>query len=111
MTDPHDRGDFPDRPDHPDFTWLSEHVIAMDAASERPDFSVPAALAAIPIDPESLTYLAMNRAKMAATGQVFHRTNTGIPLTDRIRLAIAGTYLDAFYLGAQYGRHLAEEGR
>lgn len=105
--------DFPDRPDHPDFRWLSAQVTANDAASESLNFTLPAVLSALPIDPASLTYLAENRAVMAinyltATGML-----RGVPMSVRLafRSMVAGMYLDSFYLGAQYGRHLAEEGR
>lgn len=112
MTDP----DFPNRPQHPDFWWLSDHVLAMDDASEdQPGFSVGDALAGLPIDPTSLTYFAQNRAMLAVNLATATSDLPNLPMTNRLRLIVtslvAGAYIDAFVLGAAYGRKLAEEGR
>ncbi len=112
MTDDPLDNDFPGRPDHPDFRWLSHQVIANDAASQLPGFSVPDALAGLPIDSASLTYLAQNRATMAMNHLAASGLLRGVPRSTRtaFQAMMAGSYLDSFYLGAQFGRHVAEEG-
>lgn len=104
---------FPDRPQHPDFAWLSEHVIALDARSDEPGFSVADHLAALPIDPDSLAYLARQRGKMALDQLLATNIIRGLLVSQRLALITmaGGAYMDAFALGTQYGRKLAAEGR
>ncbi len=112
MTTTHDPR-FPNRPDHPDFAWLSRTIQEQDAASEEPGFSVDETLAALPIDPASLTYLAQQRGIMAMN----HLIRTGVlsHVPARIRAALeavfASAYLDAFTLGVRYGREAEQDGR
>jgi hypothetical protein len=108
--------DFPNRPDHPDFHWLSRAVQEIDATSEQPGFNVRASL---PADAESLIYLARQRAIMALNYVIHTGTFRAIglpgslPASVRTALeaAIAAALLDGFALGVRYGREVEQDGR
>lgn len=57
-------GNFPGRPDHPDFWLISESVIERDAQSESGQN--PQEIAGRWIDPESASYAAVQRAALMA---------------------------------------------
>lgn len=100
-------------PRHPDSVWLSQQVLANDARSYEPGFTIGDWLTKLPINPESLNWMATNRAQMA----IDHLRESGmarnLPLSTRlaVRTLLGGMYLDGFSLGTAYGRKLAAEGR
>lgn len=82
MTDPQ----FPDRPDHADFWALAAVLQDFDSAAD--DGTSFARLASPVIDPESLVYMASQRAMRAAE------------LTDGVQLKAA--WMDGFMAGALF---------
>lgn len=83
-------GDAPGRPDHPDFWKLSETVLGMDALTEE-THGFEDALAAIPVDAQSLVYVAQQRASRAV--------DIDNPVTF---VAGAACWLDGFIAGTRY---------
>jgi hypothetical protein len=88
-------GDFPGRPDHPDFARLSDIVLQQDGRSYDPGFDYAEYLAQF-IDPASLRHMARERSKQVA-GKMPER----LTLEDMVA-ALGAVYLDAFMVGYQF---------
>jgi hypothetical protein len=91
---------FPDRPMHDDFSLLSAVIIAMDAEAEAapPDGEIIPKMLAPYIDPDSLTYMAMQRS-VRALGLTSGAQIAA--MTDEL-ITVTGLYLDAFTAGCKY---------
>lgn len=100
-------------PNHPDARWLVDNVLAMDARSQDRDFAMPDALAALPIDADSLVWVGTQRGRLAVEHLAQAGMLQGLPRSWRTALELmgAGAYLDGFVLGTAYGRKLTREGR
>lgn len=98
MTDGPLFGDFPDRPDHPDFWKLSDVVLQHDGLTEDADFDIQAHLATV-LDPDSLRYMLAARVKRS-------HDRSGAPALVQAQAA----WLDGFMIGVAYARrHPVEE--
>jgi hypothetical protein len=96
-------GPYPGRPDHPDFARLVDVVLQQDGKTEDRDFDFPAYVATF-IDPESLSYMVLQRCmKMMARNGVD-------PSENREMLAmICAAYHDAFLTGYTFHERKAEQ--
>jgi hypothetical protein len=92
VTDPLRDPRFPDRPQHPDFWRLSDVVLQLDGQATEGDRTIPEIMTGL-VDPESLTYVALNRAGLLCQ-------HLGLP--ESIRPALAATWLDAFAAGVSF---------
>lgn len=89
-------GDFPNRPDVPEFWHLSEIVLANDAiATEEENGFLKVVERIVPI--EVLQYMAEQRVKIAMT-----RGGLPVPPPSIMALLMA-IYIDGFIAGAHYG--------
>jgi hypothetical protein len=86
-------GEFPDRPDHPDFWKMSSAVLRLDGRMHDGDGSTQAFVDTVNeyADIESLTYLAKQRVL---------RLNA----PDHLKPLLMTIYLDAFITGCEYSR-------
>lgn len=82
---------FPDRPRHPDFARLVEVVTRVDDLVDRGERD-PLAIAAEVVDGDSVTYMAVQRARRLSLA-------TGLPVP-----ALAAIFLDGFVAGAGFER-------
>lgn len=89
-------GNFPGRPDHPDFAMLSDVVLRQDAKTEDRSFDTETYIASM-IDPPSLAHMATQRAKRMI-GILGLNPDNSSPLV----AAIAGAYVDAFMTGYHF---------
>lgn len=89
-------GDFPNRPDVPEFWHLSEIVLANDAiATEEENGFLKVVERIVPI--EVLQYMAEQRVKVAIQ-------RMGLPIPPRgILPMLMAVYIDGFVAGANYG--------
>lgn len=89
----------PERPQHPDFMKLSEIVLRHDGPTSDPTaerLDLDAKLTEY-IDPETLTYMAMQRSMM-------FMAMVGITSTPQMVAAMSSVYLDAFLVGIEWER-------
>jgi hypothetical protein len=91
MTTPKIDPRFPDRPQHPDFWTLSRIINELDDLAETKGWLV--ATSTVPVDIESMVYMARQRAAMALD------LLKGSDDTERMGLL----WMDAFILGVRYG--------
>jgi hypothetical protein len=84
------------RPDHPDFWWLSELVIQIDGESRSAQHlkNITAEI----IDPTSLEFVAFQRAMRALRIETRGQVDKHLPELTRL----AGMYYEAFILGARF---------
>jgi hypothetical protein len=91
--DPMDRDRYPNRPDHPDFWKLCDVLLQQDGSLEDGgDFEV---ILSEVVDPESLAYVAMQRAQRLVM-------NGSIPMT--AIPTYAAIFLDGFTTGVRFER-------
>lgn len=90
----------PDRPQHPDFMKLSAIVLEHDGPTTDPttmeNFSMEETIEQV-INNESLTYMAMGRAKI-------FMVEVGLPMDMRVLSALASAWVDAFLVGNEWQR-------
>jgi hypothetical protein len=89
-------GDFPGRPDHPDFAMLSDVVLRQDGKIEDSSFDVETYIESM-IDPPALRHMATQRARRMIGLLGLNPDNSA-----RLVAAIAGTYVDAFMTGYHF---------
>ena len=85
-------GQFPGRPDHPDFARLSEIVLQQDGRSYDPDFDYGEYMARY-IDPASIRHMAQQRCQR--TLESLGRS----PGYEMVLAAMGAAWLDAFVAG------------
>lgn len=92
-------GDFPGRPNHPDFWVLVDVVLQQDGKTEDPTFDMGAHLATV-IDPKSLMYVAEQRSARLVNQ----------PMTRNVppEVTIGAAWLDAFMAGVMYAKRKAQ---
>lgn len=89
-------GPFEGRPQHPDFAKLVDVVLQQDGKTEDADFNFPAFLAEF-LDPDSITYMAKQRAMRTVANAGKNPTlNMGLVAM------VASAYIDGFTTGYKY---------
>lgn len=95
-------GAMPNRPNHPDFWKLSEIILRLDGALEaappNKKQEVFAALVAKRVDPDSLSYVALNRA-LRALGITSKEDVAG---SQKLMAICSAMYLDGFTAGCEF---------
>lgn len=94
---------FPGRPDHPDFWLLAQIIQDADAVADNATQPFEDQTGAV-VDPESLRYMAMQRAMR---GEMFIESlrwvrNLTKQQRDMLTLWVASTWMDGFYMGTRY---------
>lgn len=92
MSDPLNDPRFPKRPTHPDFWRMSEVVLQHDGEATEGNLPLDQ-IVKDTVDPESLTYFAMQRAGMLCQ-------KSGLP--ESLVPVLGSLWLDAFMAGAKF---------
>lgn len=95
-------GQFPGRPDHPDFAALADIVLQQDGRSYDADFDFGTYLGQF-IDPASLRHMCQQRATM-----IVARMGKNPDLNARLVEAVAASMLDAFMVGYLFHQRRAD---
>lgn len=90
-------GDFPGRPDHPDFWVLVDVVLQHDGKTENPAFDMATHLATV-LDPDSVRYMAEQRVRRFVD-------HSNAP----VEVQVAAAWLDAFMIGVEFARRRSTE--
>lgn len=88
-----------DRPSHPDMTTLIDLILQLDGQASEGRRDVGDIAGEI-IDPESLSYLAVQRVMRAQ--MLTHR-----PMDMRTQVTASALYLEGFVMGARYAARKA----
>lgn len=83
-------GPHPGRPQHRDMSRLSEIILQLDGKTEEPGFDLNAVLRPI-ADPETVTYVAMQRGLRGVAQTVLHP-----------QASLASSWMDGFMAGATF---------
>jgi hypothetical protein len=95
-------GEFPGRPDHPDFALLVDVVLQQDGKTEDKGFDIEEYMAPM-IDPPSLTHMAQQRA--LRTVAMMGRDPRNNP---KLVNVIASMYFDGFFTGYHFREKRSE---
>lgn len=94
---------FPNRPKHPDFALLSEVALDCDAIADAdPTLSGAADLIGRVADGESVAYMAVQRATMAAEQDRLSSVVPSRTAALRRRHMVAGAWADGFVIGSGF---------